>query len=269
MEKLHQLMTNAFSQNQNNIQKLQAQIADSLQGNLIIESNKSSLQFYCSTGSTCRRYLSKTKQQYEITQLLQKKYDEKCLKLLTQRQNAIAAFLKRDPHDTFDEIWNDFPTECQKKLIPFKESTARRLDLWKRKIFNQKPLVPGIKTFKTINGETVRSKSEKIIADLLYYYNVPYRYEMACTLNELGTIYPDFTIYDIRKNRLVYLEHFGMIDNPDYSKKMIIRYNDYIKSGFADRLIISMESSTQPLNVKALIPLIKPYSLNKADDMID
>lgn len=37
MEKLHQLMTNAFSQNQNNIQKLQAQIADSLQGNLTID----------------------------------------------------------------------------------------------------------------------------------------------------------------------------------------------------------------------------------------
>ena len=55
---------------------------------------------------------------------------------------------------------------------------------------------PKTEELVTNNGEIVRSKSEKIIADLLFMLGIPYVYE--CPLDTPGgTIYPDFTILDI------------------------------------------------------------------------
>ena len=50
--------------------------------------------------------------------------------------------------------------------------------------------------YYTIKGERVRSKSEKIIADELYRYQIPYKYEFPLTLathNRNIQLYPDFT----------------------------------------------------------------------------
>ena len=60
----------------------------------------------------------------------------------------------------------------------------------------------------TLAGHKVRSKSEVIIANLLYTNHIPYRYEAALALNEL-TVYPDFTILHPTTQQFFYWEHFG------------------------------------------------------------
>ena len=42
-------------------------------------------------------------------------------------------------------------------------------------------------------GERVRSKSELVIANLLYKNNIPYMYECPLKINN-NTVYPDFTV---------------------------------------------------------------------------
>ena len=58
------------------------------------------------------------------------------------------------------------------------------------------------KIHKTAKGEMVRSKSEVIIADLLYMYGIEYDYEKTLySEKERIPINPDFTIWDARKRR--------------------------------------------------------------------
>ena len=58
-----------------------------------------------------------------------------------------------------------------------------------------------------------------------------YWYDTALRLEDGSVIYPDFKIYQPKRRRLVILEHFGMMDNPNYSVNMkdIDRKLDEIK----------------------------------------
>ena len=59
--------------------------------------------------------------------------------------------------------------------------------------------------FYTVNGERVRSKSEMIISNLLYRYDVPYRYEKPIELldwNKVIICRPDFTIMNRRTGKI-------------------------------------------------------------------
>ena len=52
---------------------------------------------------------------------------------------------------------------------------------------------PEQKIFYTKKGEYVRSKSEKILADMFYDLNIPYEYECQLILRNGYEYYPDFT----------------------------------------------------------------------------
>ncbi|MBQ4045421.1 MAG: hypothetical protein II627_03140 [Lachnospiraceae bacterium] len=84
-----------------------------------------------------------------------------------------------------------------------------------------------------------------LIANKLFSMNIPYKYEQPLLLNSGTTIFPDFTILDLRRRRELYLEHFGMMDNPEYSEKAIKKNDDYARNGIflGCQLFITMESS--------------------------
>ncbi|MEJ5365820.1 MAG: hypothetical protein WHS86_12005 [Desulfosoma sp.] len=69
---------------------------------------------------------------------------------------------------------------------------------------------------RTRRGDLVRSKSEVIIADLLYSKNIPYRYEQPLWDAAGNVRYPDFTIEDAETGLVIYWEHLGMLFDPDY-----------------------------------------------------
>ena len=62
----------------------------------------------------------------------------------------------------------------------------------------------------------VRSKSEVIIADILYKLGIPYVYEKKLKTRE-GAVYPDFTVRHPYEGNTYYLEHAGMLDKADYA----------------------------------------------------
>ena len=113
----------------------------------------------------------------------------------------------------------------------------------------------------TNKGERVRSKSEKIIADMLNRYEIPYRYEYPIYLRRLGQIYPDFTVLDVKKRKQIYWEHFGMMDNNDYCEKALRKLDIYMKNDIliGDTLIFTHETSKHPLETAVIDKLIHKY----------
>lgn len=100
----------------------------------------------------------------------------------------------------------------------------------------------------TLAGHKVRSKSEVIIANLLYTNHIPYRYEAALPLKEF-TAYPDFTIMHPVTNKIFYWEHFGMMDNAPYCDTACNKLKTYCYNGIfpSMQLITTYETSKCPI----------------------
>lgn len=118
--------------------------------------------------------------------------------------------------------------------------------------------------FYTILGERVRSKSEKIIADELYRYNIPYRYEMPLELEDWGKTVirrPDFTVISRSSGKKYIYEHFGMMDDPDYVERNMRKLDLYEKNGYilGKNLIVTHETSRSPLNVGVVDSYIEHF----------
>ncbi|AIC15954.1 hypothetical protein NVIE_016980 [Nitrososphaera viennensis EN76] len=83
------------------------------------------------------------------------------------------------------------------------------------------------RTYTTINGETVKSMGEKLLADYFYQNDIRYQYERTAwtTDNKLKhrrmISKPDFYLPDYD----LYVEYWGMVDTEDESNRA-----DYIKS---------------------------------------
>lgn len=119
-------------------------------------------------------------------------------------------------------------------------------------------------SYYTIQGERVRSKSEKIIADELYRRGVPYKYELPLELrtwNRKIIVYPDFTVLNKRTGKKWILEHFGMMDNVGYFETTIQKLDTYEKNDIllGRDLILLHETSTSPLDTKVLEKYINEY----------
>jgi len=72
---------------------------------------------------------------------------------------------------------------------------------------------------KTLQGESVRSKSEVIIANMLHGAGIDYEYELPFIGSDGSVRYPDFTIEDSETGRIYYWEHLGLLSQPSYRKR--------------------------------------------------
>lgn len=97
---------------------------------------------------------------------------------------------------------------------------------------------------RTLKGELVRSKSEVIIANMLYEAGIEYEYEKELDLGEDGIRIPDFTIEDAESGLCFYWEHCGMLGDAAYNKHWQEKQALYKKHGIVegDNLIVSKDS---------------------------
>lgn len=117
--------------------------------------------------------------------------------------------------------------------------------------------------YYTVLGERVRSKSEILIANALHSMGLIYKYEKPLYTNSGKSIYPDFTILDVKNRREIYWEHLGLIDDEDYLNHNLWKIDEYKKMGIyvGINLVISYESASRPLGTKEIDQLIKMYIL--------
>lgn len=120
-------------------------------------------------------------------------------------------------------LYQGDPSELKRFADPERSETALRLT----NLFAEPDLVetkPG--TFlerglihTTSRGDVVRSKSEALIAELLYARKIEYAYERKLTFDDGSFRYPDFTIEDDDLGRTIYWEHLGMLNDSVYAKR--------------------------------------------------
>ena len=111
----------------------------------------------------------------------------------------------------------------------------------------------------TENGERVRSKSEKIIADRYRHFGIPYLYERPLYLSHMGEIRPDFTLLEIMERVLVYHEHCGMMQDQAYAARTMTKIDSYIYDGYVpgDRLLLTFEGSDHVLDLSCFDQMIQ------------
>ena len=96
--------------------------------------------------------------------------------------------------------------------------------------------------YSTLKGDKVRSKSEVIIANLLYENGIDYEYEKKVFYNEDKWIEPDFTI-KIGEENEIYWEHLGMLGLETYDDRWSKKLNIY-DTYFKDKLVTTYEGAT-------------------------
>lgn len=188
----------------------------------------------------------------------QKEYDNVMLKAIEKREKVLRSVIAKEENNLLMDAYNNLPSAKKCLINPYILSDEMFIKEWfDIKIIGENT-IPMSSSYRTERGELVRSKSEKIIADKLFFRNVPYKYESGLKLNESSVIFPDFTILNINTREEVYFEHFGMMDNPEYCKKAIGKIEFYEKNDIhmGDKLFVSFESSLKPINLEQIDILI-------------
>ena len=168
MDSLHALLLAEHDKVLQQIDVLEKRIKAAPEGKLYISKHKGKSIF--------RRYDSKRKKTTYLPKsnisvikgLAQKMHDVACLKFAKQRLKAINRFLKTDSESSYLEIYENLPDEFKNFTAPLAKSMEYKINEWVSKGYaKMRPVENG---FKTLKGDTVRSKSEKLIADLLYMF---------------------------------------------------------------------------------------------------
>lgn len=210
-------------------------------------------------GERKRHYLDKSKISL-AKELAQKEYDLDIRELINRDIKNLERVLKHYEDRTMIDYYDKLPMARKNLISPIACSDTEYADRWEHETFISREISQITNSVITDKGETVRSKSEKIIADALFKNHIPYKYECPVRLKEFGFVYPDFTILNVKK-RMVYIwEHFGMMDNPEYVKKAISKINSYIRNGFipGKNLIMTYETKEQ-LDYKVINRMIQEF----------
>ncbi len=223
---------------------------------------KNGFQFYCNDSNGKRRYI-KEKNHDEVRKVLQKNYYETVKKALSVQKNRIEKFIKCYDLASITDVYEKTCEAKKKFIIPIISSDEEYIAGWLEENTGGKNPFPETGRYPTERGEYVRSKSEKILADLFYRYNIPYAYESAFEMDNGSIMYPDFVLLNVRKRKTIYWEHFGLVGDAEYSIRTLEKLIKYENNGIdiGDTLLFSMESDLSSLNISMIERKIQKHLL--------
>ncbi len=208
-----------------------------------------------------RKYMGADEEKV-IRKYIQREYELTLNKKLKVLQKRLQKFISIYNINEITNVYDNLILGRKKYVIPLIDSDEMYIEKWIEKHPGQQNPFPEEGIYQTNRGELVRSKSEKIIADALGKYNVPYQYE---PMLELGysTVYPDFVVLNTRTRKTIYWEHLGIVSDIEYASKNFKKIQGYEKNGYllGRDLIITMESSDVPIDVKLVEEKIKEFLL--------
>lgn len=196
-----------------------------------------------------------------VYKLIQRDYDLSVLRALEEDCKSMDAFLNKYHPKHLDEIYEKLCIGRKKYVTPIMPSDEEFTNTWLAEIQGEKNPFPESGKYETEQGEKVRSKSEKILADTFYKMKIPYRYEPEVLLTGHKAVYPDFACLNVRKRKTIYWEHLGLLNADDYALKNYMKLESYEKNGIflGDSLIISMETPEMPLDIALIRKKIEKF----------
>ncbi len=226
------------------------------EGHLLCAKNGKYYKYYQSDG---HRQIYVTKKNMKLIQALAKK-EYLSHQLIECKQKVVALQLYLDASETFSKTSLLLTEPYSSLLSEYFSVTSHALDEWMMEDYPANTKYQEQLIHKTVSGHLVRSKSEALIAMVLYNHRIPFRYEASLQIGE-ATIYPDFTIRHPKTGEYFYWEHFGMMDDSNYSKNTFSKLQYYNSFGIIPsiQLITTYETSKHPLDVLMLEKLVEQY----------
>lgn len=220
----------------------------------------SSQYFYRAPGEEKSRYVSKG-EAFKLKACAQADYDNRTEKDLIRQKKAIELFLKHYDKNGINATYYRLCAGRKELVTPLRKTDEMIIEEWFTKNPGNQNSFPKDICYRTERGDTVRSKSELIIADMLFRNNVPYQYEPKLFFADGRSVCPDFIALNVRKRKTVYWEHLGLLTEEDYAKRNFEKLNYYENNGviIGDNLIITMETEAQPLDIAMIMKKIQLF----------
>lgn len=240
-------------------------------GTLKYKQVKGKTYFYqqFSNGNVVQKYI-KRKDEALACSLAQKAYYQKLKSILMKQIDKLASFADTYEPKELEMVYDELSSVRKQIIAPLRISTAEKIRRWDEEIYEENSSHPEHKIFETEQGEFVRSKSEVIIANLLYHNrnDILYKYERPITVIKDGKeiiVYPDFTILNKKTGRIVYLEHIGMLDAAYYANDFVWKVNTYVENNLIPGrdVIFTYESSKYPLDMRVLRKMLREEILQE------
>ncbi|MCR5671955.1 MAG: hypothetical protein K6G10_13195 [Butyrivibrio sp.] len=239
------------------------------EGNLRITSSGKKIQFmYCSESDEDNKkrrqgtFIKKENRDL-ARKLAQKSYDQRVQKLVERRLKQVQKLNSEYEDDEIVKIYQQMHALRQELVRPVEKLWEQRVSEWKSVPYKGKEFAPGWPEIYTKKGERVRSKSEKILADMFYDLGIEYKYECPLKLKGVGIVYPDFTFLSKKTFEEIYWEHDGRMNDPEYAEKAVRKIDAYTRNGIfpGKRLLVTYETSNYVLSTSVVKALIQEHLL--------
>lgn len=188
-----------------------------------------------------------------VADLAQKDYNREFLRLATRELAGIEKSIRALSAPDADAAYQKASPTRKELIMPYIITDEMFVKEWLENKPGESGLMPEGRIYDTRRGEKVRSKSESIIADILYDLGIPYHYEKPLCLKNGRIRYPDFTLLDIQSRTEIYFEHFGKLEEWDYACDAMAKIEEYKQNGIflGKNLIFTYETSNYPLSANA------------------
>ncbi len=217
------------------------------------------------SGRYREKYISKKNGSIELERLAAKTYYHAVEKSLRKELTAVEYFLKNYHPKEEEEAYHHITKERRSLVRPLRPDVQEALEVWRTEIYEGNTYHEENKTFSTQQGEKVRSKSEALIANLLYQQRdkILYKYErplvLMCSNGTSKTVYPDFTALNLCTGELSYLEHAGRMDDPRYAVDFVHKVKLYADNGIVigKNLFVTFETYSEALDLRMVDETIR------------
>lgn len=217
-------------------------------------------------GQKSGRYLSKKADRDLLQRLAQKDYAQKIVCQAKKELKAIEAFEKKYPQYTAEQVQDQYEKDALALIKPLVTTNDQYAKRWQEEYeiindfhdFHKENCI-----YTTKRGEKVRSKSEVIIADALFYEKIPYYYERSVYIDGIGICHPDFTVLNVNTRKEYIWEHFGMMSDMEYAQSSVRKIQEYQKAGYflGKNFIATYEDAVHPLTPDLIKGVLEEYLL--------
>lgn len=197
-------------------------------------------------------------------QLAHKHYYLLARPIIEKQIKELKKFIDRYPKNELEEIYDELSIERKNLVAPVCMSVKEQVRKWEEETYEKPTMYSENLKYETEQGDLVRSKSEVIIANILYHNreDILYKYEYPLTLIVNGiekTFYPDFTIINKHTGKITYWEHAGRMDDPYYTGDFVKKMNTYVSNGLLPGrdVILTFETQGNSLDIGVVKRLVK------------
>ena len=190
------------------------------------------------------------------------------IRCLERSKEALFSLAFEDVRSKMRKPYRLLPDELFSRAFPDK-NTLLHQHQWAAQPYNQSTYRPEEKTHFTSRGLAMRSRAELLIAEALYRYDIPFRYEQVFIAGKYEMA-PDFTFLGA-DGKEFYWEYCGMMSDPAYRNHHLWRRDVYENFGVTewDNMIITYDAkdSIDMREIEAIIktkilPRVQGTSIN-------